>query len=140
MYKHILLTTDLTDHAKKSADKALKLAKQTGARLTVLHVVEPLPAYAMGYMGSINLEEEMLGQARANLTELGKELGIADADQRIELGSVKACIMKVVEDLNIDLIIIGSHGRHGLEVLLGSTAAAVVHSATCDVLVVRTHE
>jgi universal stress protein A len=140
MYKHILLTTDLTDHAKKSADKALKLAKQDGARLTVLHVVEPLPAYAMGYMGSINLEEDMLEQARTNLAELGKELSVADNDLRIEMGSVKACIIKLVEELGVDLIVVGSHGRHGLELLLGSTAAAVVHSATCDVLVVRTHE
>jgi universal stress protein A len=139
-YSHILLTTDLTDHAKKSAQKALDLAKQFGAKLTIMHAVEPLPAYAMGYMGSINLEQELMDQAIANLSQIAKELGIPESDQRIELGSIKACILKAAYELNADLIVVGSHGRHGLERLLGSTASAVLQGAECDVLVVRTHE
>jgi universal stress protein A len=136
-YRHILLTTDLSEHSKQTAFKALQLAEVYGARITLLHVIEPLPGYAMGSMPVVDLEKEMFDQAKMYMMDLAKELVIPETDQKIEVGSVKACILKAANDLNVDLIIMGSHGRHGLEHLLGSTAAAVLNSAQCDVLVVR---
>lgn len=137
LYRHILLTTDLTEQSKKTALKALQVAEQYGARLTILHVVEPLPPYALGYMGSVKLEEELLAYATTNLTQLAKELVVPPSDQRIAVGSVKSNILIVAKELDVDLIIMGSHGRHGLDKLIGSTAAAILHGAECDVLVVR---
>lgn len=139
-YRHILLTTDFHDTEKKCVQKAAEMAQQYGAKMTLVHVVEPLPAYAMSYMGSVNLEEEMLTQAQTNMEEFVKENGLTEVEQRVELGSIKACILKLAKDENIDLIIIGSHGRHGLERLLGSTASAVLQGAQCDVLVVHTYD
>lgn len=136
-YRHILLTTDLTEHSKSTAFKALQLAEAFGARITLLHVVEPLPAYALGPMPSVNFEREMLEKAQKEVAEIAKELVIPESDQRITSGSVKTCILKTAQDLNVDLIVMGSHGRHGLEQLLGSTAGAVLNGANCDVLVVR---
>ncbi|NNM60059.1 MAG: universal stress protein [Legionellales bacterium] len=139
-YRHVLLTTDFTDSGKKCLKKAQIIAEDYKAKLTVLHVVEPLPAYAMSYMGTLNLEEEMMNQAQISLESLMKDLTFSGADSLIELGSVKSSILKVAEEKSVDLIIVGSHGRHGLERLIGSTAAAVLQGAKCDVLVVHTYD
>ena len=139
-YRHVLLTTDFTDSGIKCLKKAQAITQDYSAKLSVLHVVEPLPAYAMSYMGTLNLEEEMMTQAQASLETLMKTITVTDARGLIELGSVKSTILKVAEDKAVDLIIIGSHGRHGLERLLGSTAAAVLQGAKCDVLVVHTYD
>ena len=53
------------------------------------------------------------------------------------MGSPKTEIVRVANEHKVDLIIVGSHGRHGLALLLGSTANGVLHHATCDVLAVR---
>lgn len=139
-YKHILLATDLHDENMKATQKALTVAEQNGAQLTLVHVVEPLPAYAMGYFGSVNIEKELVDEAVKNLSDLGKEINVPEQDQRVEIGSVKVAVLNIAKEVGADLIIVGSHGRHGLEKLLGSTAAGVLHGAGCDVLVVRTHD
>ena len=56
------------------------------------------------------------------------------------MGPTKSQIQEIAESIGIDLIICGSHGRHGLSLLLGSTANAVLHHATCDVLAIRIKE
>lgn len=139
-YQHILLATDLHDDCKKVIQKAFSIAEQHDATLNLIHVVEPLPAYAMGYFGSVNIEKELVDEAEKNLAKISKDLPMSPEQQRIEIGSVKVSILKVAKELNIDLIVVGSHGRHGLEKLLGSTASGVLHGAECDVLVVRTHD
>ena len=139
-YKHLLLTTDCNETSHKCIEKGLDLAKLYGAKLTILHVVEPLPAYAMSYMGSVNLEEEMIAQAKISLEKLVADHHLDDALLHIELGSVKACILTHAKEHKVDLIIIGSHGRHGLERLIGSTASSVLQGAECDVLVVHTYD
>lgn len=139
-YKHILLATDLHDESIKATEKALATAEQNGAQLTVVHVVEPLPAYAMGYFGSVNIEKELVDEAAKNLAELGEKINVPTQDQRVEIGSVKSAVLNIANELNVDLLVVGSHGRHGLEKLLGSTAAGILHGATCDVLVIRTHD
>lgn len=139
-YRHILLAADFAEPGKKCILKAQAMAAQYKAKLTVLHAVEPLPAYAMSYMGSVNLEEEMLAQAQLSLEKLIKDFSLTDTDARIELGSIKASILNTAKTIKADLIIIGSHGRHGFERLIGSTASAVLQGAECDVLVVHTYD
>jgi len=82
----------------------------------------------------------LLDEARQSMEKLGEQLGVAKADQHIEVGPTKVKILKVAEEAGIDLIICGSHGRHGLSLLLGSTANAILHGAKCDVLTVRLPE
>jgi universal stress protein A len=55
----------------------------------------------------------------------------------VELGATKFEIARVAKENTFDLIVVGSHGRHGVALLLGSTANAVLHGAPCDVLAVR---
>lgn len=139
-YKHILLATDLHDENMKATEKALAAAEQNGARLTVVHVVEPLPAYAMGYFGSVNIEKELVDEAVKQLAELGEKINVPTQDQRVEIGSVKIAVLNLAKELDVDLLVVGSHGRHGLEKLLGSTASGILHGAKCDVLIIRTHD
>lgn len=137
MYKKIIVATDLSEISHKTLHRATEMAKLCQAQLVMVHVVEPLPAYAMGYFGSVNVEQELLEEAKKNLADLGKEFNIAAADQLVEMGSIKTSILNVAKEKQADLIIVGSHGRHGLELLLGSTAQAILHGAEIDVLVVR---
>jgi universal stress protein A len=55
----------------------------------------------------------------------------------VEIGTPKREIVRVAAEQKAELIVLGSHGRHGLQLLLGSTANGVLHQATCDVLAVR---
>lgn len=79
----------------------------------------------------------MRKQAEKELAALGKQLGLNANYYVMKFGSIKKEILRVAQERQIDLIIIGSHGKHGLGRLLGSTANAIVHGAQCDVLIVR---
>lgn len=137
-YKHILLATDLTPFSQASEERAIELASHYGARLSLVHIVEPIAAYA--YPGFADLETPIIEQAKKSLAELGAKMKVDPVDQHLEFGSVKSQVVEIANKLNVDLIIIGSHGRHGLGLLLGSSAHSIVHYANCDVLTVRCEE
>jgi len=139
-YNHILLATDFSEGTEYVAAKARELATQMDAKLTLLHVVEPLPGYGYAFIGSAEIETHIVEEAKKRIMRLGEKIAVDDQDQRIELGPTKIEITKVAKEINADLIVIGSHGRHGFARLLGSTANAVVHNAKCDVLTVRIKE
>jgi len=138
-YTHVLLASDLTEASHQVAEKAAAIAKQHGAKLSVMHIVEPMPAYVDtgAYAGVTDIEQGLIEEAKSNCAELSLTLNVAPADQHIEVGPPKYLIVKRAEELGADLIVVGSHGRHGMSWLLGSTANAVVNSAHVDVLVVR---
>lgn len=140
LYKHILLAVDFYDQGKLVKIKAKQLAEQNQAQLSLVHVVENLPMTDAAY-GPIpfdaDLSAEWLEASKRRLKQLGEELGVPEQRQWLEMGSAKLEIVRVAEDNHVDLIIVGSHGRHGLALLLGSTANGVLHHAKCDVLAVR---
>lgn len=142
-YKHILLTTDLSKDTDKIADHAKAIAERSKAKISIVHVVEHTPVvYGGGEFSiplDINLEEALTEHARKALAKLGKHLGIAEADQYVETGSVKLAVANLAQKIHADLIVVGAHGRHGIERFLGATANAILHAAKCDVLTVRTH-
>lgn len=138
MYKKILCATDFDEVGIKAAQKAKKIADENGAELFLVHVVEPIPAYAYpGFAGFSEVEVSIREQAQKELINLAANLNIDNAHCIIEFGSTKKQILQVAKDRHIDLIISGSHGKHGLALLLGSTANAILHGAECDVLVIR---
>ena len=71
------------------------------------------------------------------LSKLAGELGLDDEHIHLVLGSTKHEVLSMAKDKQVDLIVAGSHGKHGLALLLGSTANAILNSAECDVLIVR---
>lgn len=139
-YQHILFATDLSPDSRQVARQALNMAQHYGARITMLHVVESLPPYAVGYLGSINIEQELLEKAESDLAALAAEIVVPKYEQKVAIGSVKNVILEQAAEIGADLIIVGSHGRHGIGLLMGSTANAVLHGAECDVLVIRCKE
>ncbi len=139
-YNHIVLAVELdTGCDTVPAKKAVSLAKEFGAKLTLVHAVEHMTSYgaAYGIVAGADIEEMLLESAKEAMAKLGQELGVPEGNQIIKVGPAKFVILEEVEELNADLIVVGSHGRHGVRLLLGSTANAVLHGAKCDVLAVR---
>lgn len=140
MYKQILFATDLTEDTDYLIEKVRAMRGLTGAKLCIVHVVEPLPGYSYAYLGIEDIEGQLIEEARQSMEKLSSKLSVVKADQYVEVGPTKTKILKIADDVKADLIICGSHGRHGLSLLLGSTANAVLHGAKCDVLTVRLPE
>ena len=120
--------------------KVKSILELTKAKLSLVHVVEPLPGYSYAYLGIEDIEGQLIEEARQSLEKLGEKLNVTAASQHVEVGPTKTKILNIAEDNGVDLIICGSHGRHGLSLLLGSTANAILHGAKCDVLTVRLPE
>lgn len=138
MYKKVLFATDFDEVGVRAAAKAKKIADENGADLILVHVVEPIPAYAYpGFAGFAEVELSIREQAQKELDELGDKLGVDSKHRFIEFGSTKNEILRIAKEHKIDLIVTGSHGKHGLALLLGSTANSILHGADCDVLIVR---
>ncbi len=140
MYKHILFATDLSEDSDFVINKVQGMRGYTGAKLSLIHVVEPLPGYSYAYLGIEDIEGQLIEEARSGVAKLGQKLNVNAKDQLVEVGPTKSKILHAAETNGVDLIICGSHGRHGLSLLLGSTANAILHGAKCDVLTVRLPE
>ena len=84
--------------------------------------------------------EYVIDEAKQSMEKLAAKLSVAKDAQHVEIGPTKTKILHVADETGADLIICGSHGRHGLSLLLGSTANAILHGAKCDVLTVRLPE
>ncbi|MBT3812855.1 MAG: universal stress protein [Gammaproteobacteria bacterium] len=140
-YQHILLAVDFSEHGDYIAQKARYLAGKYQAKLSIIHIIDNLPitdaAYGPVIPFDMDLNEELMDAAKKRLAELGKQLSIPEDRQFLEMGSTKLEIVATAEEQHVDLIVLGSHGRHGLALLLGSTANGVLHHAKCDVLAVR---
>ncbi|QPK62480.1 universal stress protein [Methylomonas sp. LL1] len=139
-YKHILLAVDFSEHGQEVSVKAKQLAEQNQANLSLVHVVENLPITDAAYGPipfDVDLTQEWLDASKQRLAKLGDDMGVPEQRQWLEMGSAKLEIVRVAEENGVDLIVVGSHGRHGLALLLGSTANGVLHHAKCDVLAVR---
>ncbi|MFC5698694.1 universal stress protein [Pseudomonas sp. GCM10022186] len=139
-YQHILVAVDLTDECHPVVRRAQALAQANKAKLSLVHVVEPM---AMAFGGDVPMDLSMLqqqqfDQARERLQTFAGIYSELTADQRhLAYGQPRQEIHRLAEEQDCDLIVVGSHGRHGLALLLGSTANDVLHGAPCDVLAVR---
>tara|TARA_B110000967_G_scaffold190389_1_gene215071 strand:+ start:130 stop:636 length:507 start_codon:yes stop_codon:yes gene_type:complete len=160
MYKNILVAVDLEGGSEQVLAKAAELAggscncncdgdcscqchhKSNVFLLNVGHF--PVPTYAGVYGGGAyggpefyvdfnDIRENLL----PNLESMATEHKLNNVSALVEFGRPTDLIVEVAERENIDLIILGSHGKHGVALLLGSTADGVLHHAQCDVLAVR---
>ena len=138
-YKHILIGVDLTVESRDVSRRACALKVAFNAKLSCVHVIEPL---SLAYGGDIpmdlsTIQEQIQDTAKNHLAEFASSLGIEDEDRHLIFGRPETEIHTLAKEIDADLIVVGSHGRHGLALLLGSTANGVLHGATCDVLAVR---
>lgn len=135
MYKHILFAWDLTKAGYEVAQRIGEMAKLMDARLSILHIVEPLKTY--GYPVVTDASHDHIDFAKEALQKLAEELDVPEDRVHVKAGSTKQVILTAADDLDIDLIAVGSHGGSGFSRLLGSTANAITNSAECDVLTLR---
>ena len=138
-YTHILIGVDLTVESRDVSRRACALKAAFNAKLSCVHVIEPL---SLAYGGDIpmdlsTIQEQIQDTAKNHLAEFASSLGIEDEDRHLIFGRPETEIHTLAKEIDADLIVVGSHGRHGLALLLGSTANGVLHGATCDVLAVR---
>lgn len=141
-YQHIVVGIDLSPESAQIIERARLVATNHQASLHLVHVIEPL---TFAYGGDIpmdltEVQEQLQTQARNQLHKLATQYQIADDRCRLLVGEPAAELHQLAQELNADLIVVGSHGRHGLALLLGSTANGVLHGAQCDVLAVRVEE
>jgi universal stress protein A len=136
-YTRILVAVDLSEDSGPVAQRAMAVANN--AELHFIHVIEPL---SFAYGGDIpmdfsGIQDEIQQQATQQLQRFSETHDIDAAHQHIVLGRPEVEIHAKAEELGADLIVVGSHGRYGLALLMGSTANGVLHGASCDVLAVR---
>lgn len=138
MYAHALIAADLGEDTEVVIKRAGALAS-SGTRLTLIHVIEPLAlAYGAEMPMDIGaLQEEISRRAGQKLDAIAAGLGLQAGDRILCNGIIEKEILRVADERGADLIVIGSHSRRGLSLLLGSTANAVLQHARCDVLAVR---
>jgi universal stress protein A len=142
-YRHIMAGVDVTEEAEQVLRTARKIADEHGARLSVCTVVKPLThVYGgldlMAYtQASVNFEEEAARQAGEQIRSLSGRVGVEADDVHVRIGTPASQLVDTAAELGADLIVVGSHGKHGLGLLLGSTASGVLSRARCDVLTVR---
>lgn len=140
-YQHILIAVDFSSHTDEVCNKAQALAARNNAKLSICHIVEDFPltdfAYEPMISVDIDMREALLEAGKKQLSKLAAEMEIPDSQQWAECGSPGHDLVRIADENQVDLIVVGSHGRHGIKMLLGSTANAVLHHAHCDVLAVR---
>jgi len=138
-YHTILIAVDFSDASNEVATRAQSIAKPHSSVLHIAHVIEPI---AMAYNNNIlvdlsSVEEELEQEAKLQLQNFGDRFHIPETNQHIIPGSAAKQIHALADAIGADLIVIGSHGRSGFSLLLGSTANSVLHGSKCDVLAVR---
>lgn len=141
-YKHILVALDLSNEAEEVAQRGRDLAARYDARLSLIHVVEPIivdNSYDLMTSLPAELDDTLQERARTFLAKISQQLGLIDVQQIVALGSTRGEIFRIAEEQSIDLIVVGTHGRHGVGLLLGSTANSILHGTPCDVHAVRIH-
>ena len=140
-YRHILLAVDYSEQGVYVAEKARSLAYRYQATLSIIHVLDNIPMPDTNYGTVIPLDQDssfdLLEAEKAKLMQLGDQLHVDLANRWMLWGVPKQEIIHIAEQEQVDLIVVGSHGRHGLALLLGSTANSVLHYAKCDVMAIR---
>lgn len=141
--KKILFPTDFSEGAKNAIPYAVDMAKTYGAKLYLLHVIYDIATASGLHIPHTSVDQmysELQATAQKELERFGlrEREGLKDVEYSITRGVPYEEILKFVKDNNINLIVIGTHGRKGLDrVLFGSTAERVVRNSSCPVLTVR---
>ncbi|WP_290787616.1 universal stress protein [Halomonas sp.] len=138
-YRHVLVAVDLTKDSHKVLERAAQIAERNNnAKVSIMHTLEPL---GFAYGGDIpmdltSIQDQLDEHAKQRLSEIA-DPHVAKENQHVLVGMPDTEIHRFAEENNVDLIVVGSHGRHGFALLLGSTSTGVLHGAQCDVLAVR---
>jgi universal stress protein A len=126
-YERILVALNLEAESIAVMDHAQNIAQTCGAQISACHIVENRSSA----MSAVQCQQE--------LAQLGGEYDLDARRCFVREGQVPDQIHQLATELDAQLIVVGTHGKHGLELMLGSTANAVLHGAQCDALSVRVY-
>ena len=142
-YRHILVAIDFSRFSQAALKRAMELGRHYDAELSLIHAIEPI-IFATGDTDGVVIpydyveqERQIFDAAKKRLDKLADSLDYPNMSSKVIWGTPKNAILSYAEAQNVDLIVAGSHGHRGLARLMGSTTSALVHSARCDVTVVR---
>ena len=142
-YKHVLAATDFSELGNLAIARAVAIASDSHAALTLLHVIDaaPVPNPLYGHYSVVTdeaAEKRALERARELLAGELTAAGGTTADLRVNIGDATDEILECAQAAGADLIVLATHGRRGVRrLVLGSVTERVVRLATCSVLVVR---
>lgn len=142
-YGKILIAIDLSDESSTIIERALSLASDD-SDVHVMYVQEPMDSVYMGvvpygplFVGMDNMEEQLKSELETKLDNICNGYDIAKDNRHLVHGQPTREIHHFSEAHDVDLIVMGTHGQKGVQLLLGSTANSVLHGSCCDVLAVR---
>lgn len=139
MYNSVLIAIDTSSESELVLRKGIEIAKQSGASVSVIHVLE-LPMPMVGELALIDTyfnSEEYTKLIKDTLHGLLKKVSLPESCLHIVSGLPASTVVHYADNNKIDLIVSGSHGKNGIKLLLGSVASGILHKAKCDVLVYR---
>ena len=139
----VLVPTDFSEGASRALDYAAEIAAPLGAPLLLLHVYALPGVYTPDGVVPLPMPAQVdfdagLERGLSQLVERARSLGVAEVQSRSVTGDAWREIVRAAKESGCDLIVMGTHGRSGLEhLILGSTAERVIRKAHCPVLAVK---
>jgi nucleotide-binding universal stress UspA family protein len=141
MYEHILVPVDGSEASMDAVEHAAALADSHGAVLHVLNAAEPQAAVESAGVDIVGVMEDIGQEAIDDAETNAAEQGVEDVRTSLVHGTPHRSIIDYAEDNDVDLIVMGTHGRTGLgRLLLGSVTEKVVRVSPVPVLTVRPSE
>lgn len=144
MFSKILVPSDGSTQAHKAAEVAADLAKSQGAQVIGVYVIDPFPFIGIGDASAVGLQAYMseaqaaAGKSLSMIREMCEARGVPYAGDTIERSTAYEGILETAEAEGCDLIVMGSHGRKGIQALiLGSVAQKVLTHAKVPVLIIK---
>jgi universal stress protein A len=145
-YRKIAVAIDLSSESNTIVQRAADVAAADG-EIHLIYVQEPMDSVYMGvvpygpvFVGMDEVEENLRAELRQKLDDIGARFDVPEAARHFLSGTPSREIHKFAEENDADLIVLGTHGQKGVQLLLGATANSVLHGAACDVLAVRVAE
>jgi universal stress protein A len=145
-YRKIAVAIDLSNESAIILQRA-KAVSEPDSEIHLVYVQEPMDSVYMGvvpygpvFVGMDEVEENLRSELKEKLEDTGEKYGIPENARHFLSGTPSREIHRFAEEMGMDLIVLGTHGQKGVQLLLGATANSVLHGSSCDVLAVRVFE
>ena len=145
-YEKIAVAIDLSSESTAVMKRALDVSAPD-SEIHLIYVQEPMDSVYMGvvpygpvFVGMDEVEENLRSELRQKLNDIGDRFGVPQEAQHFLNGTPAREIRRFAEEFGMDLIVLGTHGQKGVQLLLGATANSVLHGSSCDVLAVRVYD
>ena len=140
-YRKILVAVDTTDEADDILTAAKDVLNDENGAISIVCVIKPLTGFYVDMYSVLgdtpDVESQAVDRTTNWLSDLASRHGVNADEVNVIIGTPAVEIRKMAEHMGADLIVIGTHGQHGLGLMLGSTANSVLHGVQCNVLAVR---